>query len=152
MAEANKKTTKKTAKKNYTYAVGRRKTATARVRLYDTQYVPGHDEKVQLLVNNKPAEVYFPGVTQKSLYRQPFILTNTLNKYSASVKVEGSGKSGQLDAAIHGIARALNILDPEKFRPTLKQAGLLTRDPRKKQRRMVGTGGKARRKKQSPKR
>lgn len=147
-----KKVVKKTVKKNYTYAVGRRKTATARVRLYDSKYVPGHDKKVQLLVNNKPAEIYFPGITQKSRFNLPFILTNTLSKYSASIKVEGSGKAGQLDATVHGIARALNIVDSNKFRPALKAAGLLTRDSRKKQRRMVGTGGKARRKKQSPKR
>ncbi|EKD80605.1 MAG: 30S ribosomal protein S9 [uncultured bacterium] len=64
----------------------------------------------------------------------------------------GSGKAGQLDAVVHGIARALSLLDREAYRGILKSAGLLTRDARAKQRRMIGTGGKSRRKKQSPKR
>jgi len=68
------------------------------------------------------------------------------------VKVAGGGNSGQLDAMIQGIARALSAIDTGKFRPILKTSGLLTRDARIRQRRMVGTGGKARRAKQSPKR
>lgn len=138
-------------KKNYTYAVGRRRTATARVRLYKGASVPGH-EAVQLLVNDIAAETYFPGETAKNAYRQPFILTETLTKMSASVKVVGGGKAGQLDAVVHGIARALALLDRDGYRPALKAAGLLMRDPRAKERRKVGTGGKARRAKQSPKR
>ena len=149
MAKATVKKT--TPKATYTYAVGRRKTASARVRLYKSASVPGFDG-VQLTVNGKPAEVYFPGETAKAAYRKPFILTETLNKISASVVVLGSGKKGQLDATIHGIARALATLDKDGNRATLKSAGLLTRDARAKQRRMVGTGGKARRTKQSPKR
>lgn len=145
------KTKKPTTKANYTYAVGRRKTANARVRIYKSKSVPGYDG-VQLTVNGKPAEQYFPGETAKAAYRKPFILTETLTKMSASVVVAGSGKTGQLDAVIHGIARALALLDREAFRATLKTAGLLTRDPRTRQRRMIGTGGKARRAKQSPKR
>ncbi len=133
----------------YTYAVGRRKTATARVRLYASASVPGHD-KVQMLINGKSAEVYFPGETAKFAYRQPFFLTDTLAKYSVSAVVAGSGKAGQLDAVVHGIARALSTLDRDAYRATLKSAGLLTRDSRAKERRKVGTGGKARRKKQSP--
>lgn len=146
-------TTSKTTKKvNYTYAVGRRKTANARVRLYKTSSVPGVEGEVQLLVNGKPAEQYFPGELAKQTYRRPFILTETLQKMSASAVVAGSGKNGQLDAVVHGIARALATLDVEKFRPVLKSAKLLSRDPRAKERRKVGTGGKARRSKQSPKR
>ncbi len=145
------KTKKLTTKANYTYAVGRRKTANARVRIYKSKSVPGMDG-VQLTVNGKPAEQYFPGETAKAAYRKPFILTETLTKMSASVVVAGSGKTGQLDAVIHGIARALALLDRDAFRATLKTAGLLTRDPRTRQRRMIGTGGKARRAKQSPKR
>lgn len=141
----------KSAKKPYVYAVGRRKTANARVRLYEKEYVPG-TEKVQLLVNNMPAEAYFPGALNKEAYRRPFILTGTVSKFSASAKVEGSGKAGQLSAVVHGIARALARLDHEKFHKTLKDAGLLTRDSRARERRKVGTGGKARRQKQSPKR
>ncbi len=138
-------------KTDYTYAVGRRKTAIARVRLYPKASVPGKDG-TQLLINDKPAEVYFGGNAEKNQYRLPFILTETLTKMSASVKVAGGGIQSQLDALVHGVARALTKLDSAKYRATLKTAGLLTRDPRAKERRKVGTGGKARRAKQSPKR
>lgn len=138
-------------KTDYTYAVGRRKTAIARVRLYSKASVPTKDG-VQLLVNDKPAEVYFGGNATKADYRKAFITTETLTKMSASVKVVGGGIQSQLDALVHGVARALSKLDPEKYRAKLKEAGLLTRDPRAKERRKVGTGGKARRAKQSPKR
>lgn len=141
---------KSKSKGNYTHAVGRRKTATARVRLFSTPTVP--ETKSQLIVNGVPAEEYFPGEINKSLFRRPFTLTGTLNKYSASAKVSGSGRSSQLDAVVHGISRALSSIDRESFRATLKKAGLLTRDPRAKERRKVGTGGRARRQKQSPKR
>lgn len=152
MAEAIKKVAKKEVKKAaYTYAVGRRKTANARVRIYKSASVPGMDG-VQLTINGKPAEQYFPGETAKAAYRKPFILTETLTKMSASVVVAGSGKMGQLDAVVHGIARALSTLDRDAYRAILKTAGLLTRDARAKERRKVGTGGKARRTKQSPKR
>lgn len=139
------------AKSNYTYAVGRRKTAIARVRLYNKSSVPAKDG-VQLMVNDQDAATYFGGNADKSEYRLPFTLTGTLTKMSASVKVVGGGVSAQLGAIIHGLARALAKLDPEAYRATLKTAGLLTRDPRAKERRKVGTGGKARRAKQSPKR
>jgi small subunit ribosomal protein S9 len=147
MAETKAKSTKK----NYTYAVGRRKTAVARVRLYGKANVPEH-AGIQLLVNGKAAELYFPGETNKAAYRKPFILTETLTKMSASAVVAGGGKAAQLDAVVHGVSRALALLDREANRSTLKSDGLLTRDSRKRQRRQVGTGGKARRAKQSPKR
>lgn len=146
-----KKVIKEVKKANYIYAVGRRKTANARVRIYKTKSVPGMDG-VQLSVNGKSAEAYFPGETAKAAYRKPFILTETLTKMSASVVVAGSGKMGQLDAVVHGLARALALLDRDAYRSILKSAGLLTRDSRTRQRRMIGTGGKARRTKQSPKR
>jgi small subunit ribosomal protein S9 len=149
MAVAPKKASPK--KVNYTYAVGRRKSANARVRLYKTASVPEH-AGVQLVVNGVPAELYFPGETAKASYRKPFYLTETLTKMSASVVVAGSGKMGQLDAVVHGVSRALALLDRDAYRSILKTAGLLTRDSRTRQRRMIGTGGKARRKKQSPKR
>lgn len=148
MTDAPKKVVKKG---NYTYAVGRRKTANARVRIYASASVPGQDG-IQMTVNGKSAELYFPGETAKAAYRKPFYITETLAKMSASVVVAGSGKAGQLDAVVHGIARALALLDREAYRGLLKTAGLLTRDSRAKQRRMIGTGGKARRTKQSPKR
>jgi len=86
------------------------------------------------------------------VYTKPFELTETVGKYYATIKVGGGGKSGQLGAVIHGLSRAFSLVDPEKFRPILKKQKLLTRDSREKERRKVGMGGKARRKKQSPKR
>ena len=135
---------KKTMKKDFVYALGRRKTATARVRLFL--------KKGDLLVNQKAAGEYFPGALATSKYLEPLKLTGTDGKFSFSAKVHGSGKSAQLDAVAHGIARALALHDAEAYRPILKQHGLLTRDSRMKESRSVGTGGKARRKKQSPKR
>lgn len=137
-------TQKKDNKKDYTYAVGRRRSASARVRLFkgDKQHE----------VNGKPIGKYFPGAIMQSAWEKPFNLTDTKGKYYVTVKVVGGGKNGQLDAVVHGIARALSILDTDKYRAPLKSAGLLTRDARVRQRRMVGTGGRARKQKQSPKR
>ncbi len=129
---------------NYIYAVGRRRSASARVRLFKG--------KGKNLVNQQPIEKYFPGKINEEVWAKPFRLTETLGKYYVTVKVVGGGKNGQLGAVVHGIARALALANREKFRPPLKKAGLLTRDPRIRERRKVGTGGKARRKKQSPKR
>ena len=129
---------------NYTYAVGRRRSASARVRLFKG--------RSQSLVNDAPIEEYFPGEIFKDYFTKPFKLTETLGKYYVTVKVVGGGKKGQLGATVHGIARALAKLDAENLRSPLKKAGLLTRDSRVRERRKVGTGGKARRKKQSPKR
>ncbi|EKD57343.1 MAG: 30S ribosomal protein S9 [uncultured bacterium] len=129
--------------KQYIQAVGRRKEAVARVRL-----LPG---KGQNVVNGIPIENYFPSEAAKTKYLKPFHLTKSQDMYFASIKVKGSGKSGQLDAVIHGIARALNAADKD-FRPFLKRAGLLTRDPRVKERRKYGLAQKARKGKQSPKR
>lgn len=108
--------------------------------------------KGENLVNGMAIEKYFPGEILKRLWQKPFELTQTAEKYYISAKVIGSGKQGQLDAMVLGIARTLSEADPEKYRPALKAAGLLTRDARIRQRRMVGKGGKSRRKKQSPKR
>lgn len=134
----------KTVKKDYTYAVGRRKTATSRTRLYA--------KDGDLLVNQQPAGQYFSSKKAQARYLEPFKVTSTLGKFSFSAKIEGSGKSGQLDALVHGLARALSKFDEEAYRSLLKKAGLLTRDPRMKERRKAGKGGKARRTKQSPKR
>lgn len=130
--------------KNAVYALGRRKTASARVKLF-----PG---KQEILVNGQPASQYWQSAAQKVRYELPFKLTNTLGKYTATVKVYGSGLNGQVDAFVHGVARAFDKIDSEKYRPLLKKEGLLTRDPRMKETRKVGRGGKARFKKQSPKR
>lgn len=129
---------------DYTYAVGRRKEASARVRLYR-----GKGENT---VNSIPAFKYFEGEVAKKLLARPFGATETSDKYYFSAKVVGSGKKSQLSAVVLGIARALVKISSEKHKSPLKKLGLLTRDSRIRQRRMVGMGGKSRRKKQSPKR
>ena len=134
----------KQTKNKYTYAVGRRRSASARVRLFKG--------KQESLVNETVIGQYFPGKIMRAAWQKPFELTDTLGKYYVTVKVVGGGKNGQLDAIVHGTARAFSELDREKFRAPLKSAGLLTRDPRIRERRKVGTGGRARRQKQSPKR
>lgn len=139
-----KNTPKTNSKNNYTRAFGRRKEAVARVRLFLSKGIT--------TVNGKPVDEYFPSEVQKALLAKPFRLTKTEGKYYATVKVEGSGKKGQLDAVIHGISKALNQENREVFRPTLKKAGLLTRDARVKERRKYGRAQKARKGKQSPKR
>ena len=133
----------KIKKENYIYAAGKRKTASARVRLFK-----GTGETQ---VNGISIAEYFPGDVLKSIWQKPFELTETWGKYYATAKVAGGGKSGQVEAFANGMAKAL-ILSSEDFKTPLKKAGLLTRDARERQRRMVGTGGKARRAKQSPKR
>lgn len=134
----------KTKTKKYTYAAGRRRSSSARVRLFK-----GSKEN---LVNDQVIGKYFPGEVNRVAWQMPFELTETLGKYYMTVRVVGGGKKGQLDAVVHATAKAFNELNRDKFRPALKSAGLLTRDSRKKQRRMVGTGGKSRKQKQSPKR
>ena len=129
---------------NYTYAVGRRRKASARVRLFK-----GRGDST---VNGKIISEYFPGAIMKDVWSKPFKTVDASNKYYVTVKDVGGGKNGQLDAVVHGVARALEKVNKEDFRKPLKKAGLLTRDPRVRERRKVGTGGKARRKKQSPKR
>ncbi|OGY08329.1 MAG: 30S ribosomal protein S9 [Candidatus Blackburnbacteria bacterium RIFCSPHIGHO2_01_FULL_43_15b] len=130
--------------KEYIFAVGRRKTSVARVRL--------HKGKDQHVVNGMPIGQYFPGEQLQKLWSKPFQLTQTEGKYFVTVKTAGGGKKGQLDAATHGIARTLALLNEETFKPLMRKNGLLTRDSRTRERRKVGTGGKARRAKQSPKR
>lgn len=149
---------KKKQTKDYIFAVGRRKEAVARVRLYEKVkdgQVWGETtvKKGEILVNAKPIAEYFSREVERHLYTEPLRITNAHQQnYAITIKVEGGGLSGQLQAAIAGIANALNKADREKYRPVLKKKGFLTRDARIRQRRKVGTGGKARRKKQSPKR
>ena len=131
-------------KKDYTFAVGRRKTSVARVRLYS-----GRGES---LVNGKVVNEYFPSQVELKLWQMPFEATKTVGKYYASVKIVGGGKKSQLSAALHGLSRALDSVDSANFHTALKSKGLLTRDSRERQRRHIGTGGKARRQKSSPKR
>jgi len=143
--DKNKTTVKKSAPKaKYSFAVGRRKTASARIRLFRG--------KGEFTVNGKPALSYFSGQTANKLFLAPFEATKTVGKYYATVKVIGSGLQGQLGAVVHGMARALDKENPTDFHTPLKKAKLLTRDPRERERRKPGLGGKARRQKQSPKR
>jgi small subunit ribosomal protein S9 len=134
----------KVKKIDYTFAVGRRRESVARVRLYR-----GKGENT---VNGMPAEKYFPSEIAKKAMAKPFGATESSDKYYFSAKVASGGKEGQLAALILGLARTLVKVAPEKNRATLRKLSLLTRDSRIRQRRMVGMGGKARRKKQSPKR
>ncbi len=148
---------KRQIKRDYVYAIGRNKEAVARVRVYShikegTLWGETVVSKEQILVNGKAIENYFSGPISKAMYMKPFEVTDTVGKFGVTVKVEGGGRNGQLDAMIQGVARALSLVNSPKFRSSLKQSGFLTRDARVRQRRKVGTGGKARRKKQSPKR
>lgn len=141
-------------KKDFVFAVGRRKSSTAQVRLYKKEATVGGGTSVkrgEVVVNNKSSVEYF-GKSFEGVYREPLQATGMQDKLAVSIKVRGGGKAGQLDAAVLGIARALDKIDREKFHTTLKKKGMLTRDPRVKERRKVGMGGKSRRRKQSPKR
>ncbi len=149
---------KKIQKKEFISAVGKRKEAIARVRLYQFikegfTWATIPIKKGEILVNQKPISEYFPSKIENFQYTEPLRITNAhQNNYAFTIKVEGGGHASQLDAVVAGIANALQKLDPEKYRPILKKKGFLTRDARIKQRRNVGKGGKARRQKQSPKR
>lgn len=125
-------------------AVGRRKEAVARIRLM-TGSGP-------ISVNGKPIHEYFSGIIYQKFYQKPFEVTDTLGKYTGTIKVAGGGIQSQLDAVVHGISRALSKADSESLRSSLKKEGLLTRDARVKERRKYGLAQKARAKKQSPKR
>lgn len=134
----------KIPKKDYIGAVGRRKTAVCRVRIYEGQG--------DFVVNNKVAGDYFATVRNSaSRFNLPFELTGTKGKFAVTAKVTGSGVAAQLGALTHGISRALVKYNGE-YRTFLKAGGLLTRDDRMKETRKIGMGGKARRSRQSPKR
>ncbi len=148
--------TKVQAKKDFILTVGRRREARARVRLFehikpDMKWDTTEIKKNEMYVNGLPIAEYFGGDVARRLYTEPLRVAGAQNKYTFTIRVEGGGKSGQLDAAVLGIARALCKLDA-KYRDPLKKKGFLTRDARIRERRKVGTGGKARRAKQSPKR
>jgi small subunit ribosomal protein S9 len=155
--EEVKKEVIKEDKVSYYEAVGRRKTASARARLYVVKdaaiTINGKSvEKGGMIVNGLPVEKFFPGDVFKKRYQEPFRTTNTMSRFAVSVNTTGGGLTGQLGATIHALSRALIKVDLEKFRPILKKRGFLMRDPRAKQRRKAGFAGKARARKQSPKR
>ena len=113
----------------FNYGTGRRKSATARTRLY-----PGSG---QIIVNNRPFEEYFPRKTLQMIIRQPLQLTKMGERFDIRVVVAGGGVSGQAEAVRHGISRALLTVD-ENLRGMLKKAGFLTRDSRAKERKKYG--------------
>lgn len=113
-------------------AVGRRKTSVARVRL-----TPGAGE---ITVNDKAMAQFFSRETLRGIVRQPLDLTNNAGKFNVTANVNGGGESGQAGAVRHGIARALIVFDVN-LRSVLKKAGLLTRDPRMKERKKYGQKG-----------
>lgn len=113
----------------YFYGTGKRKTAIARVRLMTGTGA--------VVVNGKALEEAFPGQGLQTIILTPLRLTGSLGRFNAVVKVAGGGYSGQAGAIRHGIARALLRTD-ETLRPALKRAGLLTRDPRVKERKKYG--------------
>ncbi len=128
---------------NKNQSIGRRKEAVARVRIME-----GNSP---ILINGKPISEIFKGLVYQKIYQKPFELTKTLGKYTATVKVSGGGVSSQLGAIVHGLSRSLAKLGAEQ-RTALKKQGLLTRDPRARERRKYGLAHAARAKKQSPKR
>ena len=111
------------------YGTGRRKSSVARVRL-----IPGEGN---FTINGRTLDDYFGLETLKVISKQPLVLTGTENKFDVFVNVAGGGFTGQAGAIRHGIARALLQAD-EEFRPALKKAGYLTRDPRMKERKKYG--------------
>jgi small subunit ribosomal protein S9 len=113
-------------------ATGKRKNAIARVRL-----APGTGA---IMINGRQMEEYFPREALQILVRRPLELTESLERYDIKAKIHGGGVSGQAGALRHGIARALEKLDGTQ-RLTLKRAGFLTRDPRRKERKKYGQKG-----------
>jgi small subunit ribosomal protein S9 len=118
--------------KNAFYSTGRRKHAVARVWM-----MPGNGK---ILINHRDIDDYFGRATSKMILRQPLELTETTNRYDIYINVAGGGLSGQADAIQHGITRSLMKINAS-FRPALKKAGFVTRDPRIKERKKYGQRG-----------
>ncbi len=118
------------SKKTYFYGTGRRKSSIARVHVF-----PGGSG--QITINNRDIDTYFGLETLKLIVRQPLMTTSTIGKVDIEATVVGGGCTGQAGAIRHGIARALLLVNDE-YRPLLKKAGFLTRDPRMKERKKYG--------------
>ena len=119
-----------TSKKAYMYGTGRRKSSVARVHLFP-------NGTGSIIVNGRPLDDYFGLETLKLIVRQPFAATDTMGKFDVEATVTGGGVTGQAGAIRHGIARALLQVE-DSYRAPLKAAGLLTRDPRMKERKKPG--------------
>ena len=113
------------------YGTGRRKSSVARVYL-----VSGSGN---VTINKRPVDEYFGLETLRMIVRQPLVATETNDKFDVIVTVRGGGTTGQAGAIRHGISRALLQADSDEYRPTLKKAGFLTRDPRMKERKKYGS-------------
>lgn len=133
----------KSKRGDYIAAVGRRKLAVARVRLYRGS---GNSE-----VNGKAFDAYFGSWVDRGVVMNPLLTTETDKSTYFTIKVIGGGVKSQAEAISHGLSRALVKLSAD-YKLALRKKGLLTRDPRMRETRKIGTGGKARRAKQSPKR
>jgi small subunit ribosomal protein S9 len=116
-------------KQSYFHGTGRRKTATAQVKL-----MAGNGA---IIIDGKPLEERFPSLEHQRVIIQPFMATESTGKFNVVVKVAGGGVTGQSDAIAHGISRALVRAD-ERYKPILRQNGLLTRDARAKERKKPG--------------
>ena len=118
------------SKRKYSYGTGRRKSSVARVRVYE-------NGTGSIIINGRDMDDYFGLDTLKLIVRQPLVTTGTVGKVDIEATVHGGGVSGQAGAIRHGISRALLLVD-ESYRPALKAAGFLTRDPRMKERKKYG--------------
>ena len=130
----------------FTYATGRRKESAARVYLFPAE----SEEDATFTINNRSLEDYFGQASKQKIVVKPLKVVEQMGKFRVKVRVSGGGFSGQAGAVLHGLARALEKVDPD-LRPPLKKAGLLTRDPRAVERKKPGRH-KARKKPQFSKR
>ena len=117
-------------KESFFYGTGRRKSSVARVRIYKGTG--------KITINSRDIDEYFGLETLKLIVRQPLVLTETQDQFDIVCNVSGGGVTGQAGAIRHGISRALLEYDSENLRQKLKKAGLLTRDPRMKERKKYG--------------
>ena len=121
------------SKKKYFYGTGRRKSSVARVRVYE-------NGTGAITINGRDIDDYFGLDTLKLVVRQPLVTSDMVGKVDVVITVCGGGVSGQAGAIRHGLSRALVVMNPE-FRPALKAAGFMTRDPRMKERKKYGLKG-----------
>ena len=119
------------SKKPYLYGTGRRKSSVARVRVYE-------NGTGSIIINGRDIDDYFGLDTLKLVVRQPLVTTGTVGKVDIEATVSGGGVSGQAGAIRHGISRALLKVNETEYKPVLKAAGFLTRDPRMKERKKYG--------------
>lgn len=143
-------------KSTYYEAVGRRKSAVCRARLYlpegkEMTIAAKAYSKGAVIVNGVPATEYFMGAASRSAFLKPLLLVKSDERFVVMAFINGGGKTGQLQAFTLAVARALLKVDAE-YRSALKKEGLLSVDARVRERRKAGMGGKARKKRQSPKR